>query len=86
VTRSAPTNPPGGGIIVYEDPDGRVRVDVRLEHETVWLSLTLMAELFGREHSVITKHIRNVFAEGSWMKKAMCKICTYCRRSKLVRI
>lgn len=55
---------PGGEIIVYEAPGGEVRVDVRLERETVWLSQEQMAEVFGRERSVVTKHIRNVFKEG----------------------
>jgi len=55
---------PGGEVIVYEAPDGEVRVDVRLERESVWLTQAQMAELFGRERSVITKHIRNVFKDG----------------------
>jgi len=55
---------PGGEVVVYEAPGGEVRVDVRLERETVWLSQEQMAELFGRERSVVTKHIRNVFKEG----------------------
>lgn len=55
---------PGGGIVVYEDPNGEVRVDVRLDRETVWLSQEQMSELFGRERSVVTKHIRNIFKEG----------------------
>ena len=50
---------PGGEIVVYKAPDGEVRVDVRLERETVWLTQQQMAELFGRERSVVTKHIRN---------------------------
>lgn len=53
-----------GEVVVYEAPDGRVRVDVRLAHETVWLRQEQMAELFGRERSVITKHVRNLFKEG----------------------
>ena len=53
-----------GEIVLYEAPDGQIRLDVRLEQETVWLSQTQMAELFGRERSVITKHLRNVYAEG----------------------
>lgn len=53
-----------GEVVVYEAPDGKVRVDVRLERETVWLTQAQMAELFGRERSVITKHVRNVFKEG----------------------
>ena len=50
-------------IVVYQ-PDGAMRLDVRLENETVWLTQEQMCELFQRERSVITKHVRNVFAEG----------------------
>ncbi|MGH8801141.1 MAG: RhuM family protein [Casimicrobiaceae bacterium] len=53
-----------GEVVVYEAPDGAIRVDVRLEQATVWLTQQQMAELFGRERSVITKHLRNVFKEG----------------------
>ena len=52
-----------GEILVYEAPDGSAQVDVRLDQETVWLNQEQMAELFGRERSVVTKHIRNVFKE-----------------------
>jgi prophage maintenance system killer protein len=58
------TDVSGGEVLVYEDTDGQVRVDVRLDRDTVWLTQQQMAELFGRERSVITKHILNVFAEG----------------------
>lgn len=58
------TDRPNGEIIVYEAPDGSAQVDVRLERETVWLSQQQMADLFGRERSVVTKHIRNAFREG----------------------
>lgn len=63
---------PGGEIIVYEAPDGEVRVDVRLERETVWLTQEQMSQLFERERSVITKHVRNVFKEGELEPKAVC--------------
>ena len=53
-----------GEVVVYEDPEGAVRVDVRLERETVWLTQQQMAELFGRDQSVISRHVRNVFSEG----------------------
>ena len=55
--------PPGGEIQVYETADGGVRVEVRLERETVWLTQEQMSRLFGRERSVITKHLGNVFRE-----------------------
>lgn len=51
-------------IIIYEDPEVAVPVQVTLEGETVWLTQAQMAELFGRERSVITKHVRNVFRDG----------------------
>lgn len=53
-----------GEVVVYETSGGEIRVDVRLERETVWLTQQQMAELFGRERSVVTKHIRNAFQEG----------------------
>ena len=53
---------PGGEVVVYEAPDGEVRLDVRLDRQTVWLTQAQMAERFGRERSVVTAQIRNVFA------------------------
>ena len=50
-------------IVVYQ-PDETIRLDVRLENETVWLTQEQMCELFQRDRSVITKHVRNVFSEG----------------------
>ena len=61
-----------GDIRVYEAPDGGVRVDVRLDRETVWLTQEQMSQLFGRERSVITKHVRNVFREGELDSRATC--------------
>jgi len=51
-------------ILMYQTDDGETKIDVRLENETVWLSLNQMAELFQRDKSVISKHIKNVFQEG----------------------
>ncbi|MGH8508630.1 MAG: virulence RhuM family protein [Gammaproteobacteria bacterium] len=62
---------PRGKVVVYETADGEVRVDVRLDRETVWLRQEQMAELFGRERSVVTKHIRNVFKEGELEPEAV---------------
>ena len=62
----------GGEVVLYEAPDGEVQLDVRLERETVWLTQAQMAELFGRERSVITKHIRSVFRDGELDAKSVC--------------
>ena len=53
-----------GEVVLYEAPDGTVTLDVRLSQDTVWLTQQQMADLFGRERSVVTKHIRNVFKDG----------------------
>ena len=50
-------------IILYQSDDS-TQLEVRIENETVWLSLNQMSDLFGRDKSVISRHIRNVFAEG----------------------
>jgi len=50
-------------IIIYEDPDAPNPVQVTLEGDTVWLTQDQMAELFGRERSVITRHLRNIYKE-----------------------
>jgi hypothetical protein len=49
---------------MYQTEDGLTKIDVQLENETVWLSLDQMAELFQRDKSTISRHIRNVFEEG----------------------
>ncbi len=55
---------PGGEVVVYEEGGGQVRLEVRLEGETIWLSLGQMAELFERDKSVVSRHLRNVFTSG----------------------
>ena len=53
-----------GQILLYQTPDGESRIEVTLQGETVWLSLDQMAELFQRNKSTISRHIKNVFEEG----------------------
>lgn len=53
-----------GQILLYKTPDGESRIEVRLQDETVWLNLDQMAELFQRNKSTISRHIKNVFEEG----------------------
>lgn len=51
-------------ILLYQNPDGNIKIDVRLEDETVWLSQTQMASLFGKDKRTVSEHIGNVFQEG----------------------
>lgn len=60
-----------GKLIVYQADDGTATVDVRLEGETVWLSLGQLAELFGRDQSVISRHLRNIFKIGELNRSAV---------------
>ena len=58
-------------IEIFQTTDGEVELDVSLDKETVWLSQAQMSELFGRERSVITKHINNVFKEGELQRDSV---------------
>ena len=53
-----------GEVIIYRSADGLAELSVQLEGDTVWLSLNQMAELFDRDKSTISRHIKNIFAEG----------------------
>lgn len=57
-------------ILIYQTEDGQTRVDAVLKDETVWLSLNQMADLFQRDKSTISRHIKNVFAEGELSPQA----------------
>ena len=57
-------------VIFYENPVGEICLEVRIDEETVWLTRPQMAKLFGRDPSVITRHIRNVFHEGELDQEA----------------
>ena len=62
--------PKNSELIMYQTEDGKTKIDVRLENETVWLSQAQIAELFQRDRSVISKHIKNVFSEGEMDEKS----------------
>jgi hypothetical protein len=55
---------PKGQFLVYQAEDGTLKLDVRLEDETVWLSQRLMAELFQKDLRTINEHIQNIYEEG----------------------
>lgn len=70
-----------GQILLYQTPDGEARIEVRLQDETVWLNLEQMAELFQRNKSTISRHIKNVFEEGELQKETtVAKFATVVNR------
>lgn len=62
---------PDSDLILYLTEDGQTRLQVRLEGETVWLSLNQMVDLFQRDKSVISRHIKNVFEEGELVRDSV---------------
>jgi hypothetical protein len=54
----------GSEIIIYQNQEGNIKVDVRLEEETVWLTQTQLCELFQKSKATISEHIKNIFEEG----------------------
>ena len=72
-------NEPKNEIVVYQ-PDDTMRLDVRLQDETVWLSQEQMVKLFGRDQSVIARHISNIFKEGELDRKVVYAKFAYTTR------
>lgn len=64
------TNDKTAKVEIYESPDGRAQVDVRFEQETVWLTQAQMSELFGRDQSVISRHIANAINDEEIFEKS----------------
>ena len=60
-------------ILIYQNSEGNIKIDVRLEEETVWLNQSQMAELFGKGRTTITEHIQNVFSEGELEENVVCR-------------
>lgn len=59
-------------IVLYKSRDGSVQLDVPLEKETIWLDAHQMAQLFGRDRTVILRHIRNIYSTRELTKQATC--------------
>lgn len=60
-----------GEIILYTTPDGESKIEVKLEAETVWLTLDQMATLFQRNKSTISRHVKNVLESGELEERAV---------------
>jgi len=67
---SSSPGPLSSEILIYQTEDGQTRLETRMVGESVWLSLTQMAELFQRDKSVISRHIRNIFHEAELEREA----------------
>jgi hypothetical protein len=61
-----------GQIVIYKTRDNHIRLDVKLEKETVWLTQKQIAELFTTERSVVTKHLRNIFKNKELEYNSVC--------------
>ena len=61
-------------ILLYKTPKGGVKVEIYLQNENLWLTQNKIAELFGVDRSVVTKHLKNIFDEKELDKDSVCAI------------
>jgi hypothetical protein len=71
--KSKPSPPPGGQFLVYQTQDGKLKLDVRFEGETVWLTQQHMAALFQTTKQNVSLHIQNIFSEGELREDSVVK-------------
>lgn len=64
---------PNSEIIIYQSPTGNIKIDVHLEDDTVWLTQSLMAQLFDKNKRTISEHIQNVFSEGELVENSVVR-------------
>ena len=64
---------PNSEILIYQNPEGNIKIDVRLEEETVWLTQPQIAVLFNKRRTTITERIKNVFSEGELDEQVVCR-------------
>ena len=70
-----------GEILIYQTEDGQTVLDVKLENDTVWLTQSQLCDLFERDKSVISRHIRNIFDEGELRREStVAKMATVVHR------
>ena len=62
-----------GEILIYQNQDGKIKIDVRLEEDTVWLNQAQIALLFGKARTTITEHINNVYQENELEQNSTCR-------------
>lgn len=73
MSKHSETPPPGGQFLVYQAEDGKLKIEVRFESETVWLTQQHMAELFQTTKQNIGRHLKSIFAEGELVQNSVVK-------------
>ncbi len=63
-----------GDVVIYQTQDGATGLQVRLNHETVWLTQAQLAKLFGVNVPAVTKHLKNIFSSGELTEEAVISI------------
>ena len=71
-----------GEIVLYQ-PEGEVRLEVRVENETVWLTQAQIADLFGTKRPAITKHLKNIYASQELDESSTCSILEHMGNSNV---
>ncbi len=61
-------------FLLYTTPNGKVKVEIFLKNETVWLTQQKVADLFGVQRSAVTRHLKNIFESGELIEKSVCSI------------
>lgn len=71
MNKTAKSNTKPSELVLYRSRDGTIQMDIQLEQETLWLNLDQLAKLFGRDKSVISRHLRNIFKDKELSKKSV---------------
>lgn len=64
-------------IEIFQSPDGHAQVEVTFDQDTVWLNQEQLSKLFGRDRTVIGRHVRNIFKEGELEEDVVCADFTH---------
>lgn len=62
-----------GEILIYQNQEGNIKIDVRLDEETVWLTQTQLCDLFAKSKATVSEHIKNIFEEGELNEKSVVR-------------
>lgn len=77
---------PNSEILIYQNPNGNIKIDVRLEEENVWLTQKLMAELFQTTVPNINMHLKSIYEDGELEEKATIKDFLIVQKGGLYRL